>query len=103
MTHELEKEEDDSSLKKLTVSGLDGAYNKNYIYIYIYIYLYIYISIYICNHNLANKQCSRFLEQGSVSHSRYLMTVDGRDSFKYIYIIPPLVSDGRRIASNSLN
>jgi hypothetical protein len=93
MTHELDKEEDDSSLKKLTVSGLDGAYNKNYIYIYIY----------ICNHNLANKQCSRFLEQGSVSHSRYLMTVDGRDSFKYIYIIPPLVSDGRRIASNSLN
>jgi hypothetical protein len=93
MTHELDKEEDDSSLKKLTVSGLDGAYNKNYIYIYIY----------ICTHNLANKQCSRFLEQGSVSHSRYLMTVDGRDSFKYIYIIPPLVSDGRRIASNSLN
>ena len=27
MTHELDKEEDDSSLKKLTVSGLDGAYN----------------------------------------------------------------------------
>jgi len=40
MTHELDKEEDDSSLKKLTVSGLDGAYNKNYIYIYIYIYIY---------------------------------------------------------------
>ena len=84
--------QENSSLKKLTVSGLDGAYN-----------IYIYIYIYICNHNLANKQCSRFLEQGSVSHSRYLMTVDGRDSFKYIYIIPPLVSDGRRIASNSLN